>query len=348
MANALAQLSKEIQQRRFRPVYYFYGDEEYGKEQALRALIAAAVDPATRDFNLALYRGGDIDAATLGTMLGTPPIMAQRRLVVVREFAALKKQARRQLNGYIERPASDVMLILIVAAGTQTDVALEKIAGAFEFTAPQGAEATAWIVDHAREVHGAEISPETAEVLSSAVGTDLAVLASEIDKLASFSEGRIDNAAVEAVVGLRRGESVADFLDAVVRRNAATALRIVPGVLAQPKMNVVLILMQLTTQLLALGYGTTLRQRGIPERALYGELMNLLRSTNPYVGGPWGLAVARWTRAIPRWSAQDISHGLRVLLDADRAAKDTRASSEEQLLKNVVLALCTPTNRAAA
>jgi DNA polymerase-3 subunit delta len=57
------------------------------------------------------------------------------------------------------------------------------------------------------------------------------------------------------------------------------------------------------------------------------------------VGRPWGEAKSVWARAVERWSADDLRRGLRLLLEADVALKDTRVSSEEQVLLSLVLAL---------
>jgi hypothetical protein len=40
--------------------------------------------------------------------------------------------------------------------------------------------------------------------------------------------------------------------------------------------------------------------------------------------------------AMPRWDDASLSRALDALLQADRAAKETRLSSEEQLLRNVI------------
>src|SRR3982751_4554498 len=74
---------------------------------------------ATRDFNLETLRGAEITGEELGSLLGTPPMMAERRVVVVRDVGALRKDARRSLDQYLEHPASDVVLIAI--AGSKED-----------------------------------------------------------------------------------------------------------------------------------------------------------------------------------------------------------------------------------
>ena len=51
---------KSIRERKFAPVYYLHGEDDFLKDEAVRALVDAVVDPATRDFNLeVLPRSGD-------------------------------------------------------------------------------------------------------------------------------------------------------------------------------------------------------------------------------------------------------------------------------------------------
>ena len=73
-------LRAAIHDKQFSPAYYFFGEDEYLKEEGLRQLLGAAVDPATRDFNLDQRKGADLDAASLGSLLAMPPMMAEARL----------------------------------------------------------------------------------------------------------------------------------------------------------------------------------------------------------------------------------------------------------------------------
>ena len=106
---------KSLRERTFAPVYLVQGDDEYLKDDAVRQLIAAAVDPATRDFNLEVRRGGEIDGGALGSLLDTPPMMAERRVVVIRDLAALRKDAKATLDRYLKNPAPDTVLALVAS-----------------------------------------------------------------------------------------------------------------------------------------------------------------------------------------------------------------------------------------
>jgi DNA polymerase-3 subunit delta len=349
-ANAHKDLRRAIDERSFARAYCFYGDDEYRKDEKTRELIDAAVDPATRDFNLDVRRGGSIDAESVASLVATPPMMAERRVVVIREVNALKKDARAALDRYLENPSPDVVLLLVAPAGIKEDVPLIAKTAAVEFELLAGNQVPKWVVHYVTNSLRATITPGAVNLLISVVGNDLAQLAQELDKLVSYANGAtIDDDAVGAVVGVRRGETLGDLLDRVLAHDAPGALAMVDHVLAQPKTTAVSVVMALTTQTLALAWARAARDRGFPAVGIERELFSLLKeSGNAVTGRPWGEAVNAWSRAVPNWSAPELEAALDALLAADFAAKESRLSSDEQMIASLVLALCGPARRAAA
>jgi DNA polymerase-3 subunit delta len=335
-------LKRAMQDGSFEPVYYFHGEDDFLKDEATRRLVERAVDPATRDFNLELRRGGDLACETLDALLGMPPMMAERRVIVIRDVGALKKDARAALDRYLKRPAPDTIVVLVsVGAAGKPDKGILESATAVAFDLLTPEQVPQWITQRASEL-GAAISWPAALLLQQAVGNDLPQLHSELDKLVSYRRGAdIDEAAVADVVGVRRGETLSDLLDRVAQRDAAGALGIVPHVLTQSKTTAVSIVMALSTQMLALAWGRALRDRGIPAGRLEGEFFGLLKeSSSSYTGRPWGEAARAWARTVDRWSAPALDRALAALLAADCALKESRLSSDEQVLSSLVLALC--------
>lgn len=348
-ADAVKALRAAVRERNFAPVYFLHGEDDYSKELVVRELVDAAVDPATRDFNLDVRRGAELDAETIGSLLSTPPMMAERRVLVIRDVTALKKDARAMLDRYLKSPASDQVVVLTAPAGAKEDKALAGKPFAVEFEALTGARVPKWIEYYAKHELGCTIAPEAVRLLQDAAGTDLAQLKLELDKLGSFAAGGvITERAVSEVVGVRRGETLGDFLDAVGQRDARAALALLPGLLQQPKIAAVPIVMALTTQTLALAYALTLRERGIGGRRLVDELYNLLKSGSNFPGRSWGDAVAAWGRMVDHWTPRAVDEALEALLAADMALKGSRLSSDEQLLSTLVLTLCSDRRRRAA
>lgn len=348
-AHAHRDLRKGIQSRSFERAYYFHGDDEYLKDDMIRQMIDAVVDPSTRDFNFDIRRGNEVDAESLLSLLSTPPMLAERRLVIVRDVQALKKDARAALDRYLAAPAPDVVALLVAPMGVKVDASLMDVAAAVEFEPLTGDRVPKWVAHHVTTSLKSTITPGAVDLLISAVGNDLPQLAAELDKLASYVNGaEIDEDAVGAVVGIRRGETLGDLLDRVLAHDAPGALAIVDHVLAQPKTTAVTVVMALTTQTLALAWARAARDRGFPAVGIERELFNLLKEGNAYPGRPWGEAVSAWSRAVSRWTMVELERAIDALLAADFALKEARLSSDEQLLASLVLTLCGARQRAAA
>ena len=339
-----------IETRRFDPAYYFYGEDDFLKDETVRRLLDAAVDPTTRDFNLEIRRAADLDGEMLGSLLGTPPMMAERRALVVRDVGALKKDARGLLERYLASPPSDVVVVLTSPSGAKADKVLCERTTAVDFEPLSGARVPKWITHYVEHELQSRIAPDAVSLLQDAVGDDLAQLKTELDKLASYMDGgTIDEHAVGAVVGVRREETLGSFLDAVARRDVKAALARLPGLLQQPKLSGVQVVMALATQTLALAWGRAQRDRGTPIGRLASEFYALLKeSPSSYTGRSWSEAVNCWTSAVDRWTAADLDAGLDALLVADAMLKESRLSTEAQLLSNLVLSLCGASRRRAA
>jgi DNA polymerase-3 subunit delta len=359
-ASPLRVVQAAVQSRIFAPVYYLHGDDDFLKDQAIRDLLAAAIDPATRDFNCETRRAQEIDAETLGSLLATPPMLAERRALVLRDVGALKKAAREQLDRYLKHPAPDTLLVLVTPAGAKAEATIASKAESLEFAPLPPDRVRKWIAHHAGTALGVGITDDAVALLQDAVGNDLQTLAGELDKCASFALGAhvatddaratIDADAVTAVVGVRRGETVVDLLDAVARHDAKTASALVAHVLAQPKVTAVGVVISLSAQAFALAWGRARRDGGVPLNRLASEYFGFLKETGAFPGRPWGDAASAWTKAVDGWSAESCRRALELLLEADVALKETTVSNPEQILTSLVLALCAlrPRQRKAA
>src|SRR6185437_5231687 len=280
--SAMRAIKSALEQGTFDRVYLFHGDDDYLKEEKVRAVIDRATDPATRDFNLDMRRAAELDAGSLGLALDSLPMMAERRVVVVRDVTTLKKDAH-------------TVRVLVAASGTKPDAALMDAATVIDFRPLNEADLEKWVVHHASSL-GVTIEPAAVNLLCATTGNDLALLAGEIDKLRSYTNGApIGEAAIEAIVGVRHGETLGDLLDLVARRKSAEAVVLLGRMLAQPKMGGVPMVMALTTQTLAIGWLLAARDRGLAQHRFESELYGLLKE-NPssMVGRPWGEAGKSW------------------------------------------------------
>src|SRR5258708_8233088 len=110
------------------PVYLLYGDEDVLKDEAIRALVDTAVG-ANSDFNLDVRFASDLTPESFHALVNTPPMLADRRAVVVRGVEQLgkrKTKLRDEVVRYLASPNPTTVLVLVVAAGEEADADLVR------------------------------------------------------------------------------------------------------------------------------------------------------------------------------------------------------------------------------
>jgi DNA polymerase III subunit delta len=347
---ALKTLRDAIKRETFDGAYYVHGEDDFQKDDAVKQLVDAAIEPAMRDFNMEVLRAQEVDAKSLDAALSALPMLADRRIIVIRDASALKKDARKVLDAYLANPSPDILVILVEASGGKTDKELVKNATPLEFENLSADRIPRWISHYASTHFNSKISPAAADLLQTAVGTDLHQLVSELDKLASYANGReITEDDVAAIVGVKRGETMADFLDQVAQRNVSKSLELLPLILSQPKVSAVQLIMALTVQTIALAWGKARLKEGLSQSRLQGEYFAFLKQAgSAYTGRSWGSAASAWALSADRWSTASIDHALDALLEADRMLKETKISSDEQIMTTLILSMCVEEERIAA
>ena len=175
-------------------VFFLHGPDRFQRAEARDALVERYLDPATRDFNLDRLRGTEVDVESLASVLATPPMMAEFRVVVVTEVEALvgSAKARDVLLNLAAAPPPGLAAILVadVPRGSKAKVyrTLKTACRAAEFPAVSHDDVPGWLMARARASHGRELEPDAARALGAAVGNDLGVLARELEKLSDMVE----------------------------------------------------------------------------------------------------------------------------------------------------------------
>ena len=204
------------------PVYLLHGDEEVLKDEAIRALLDAAVG-TNRDFNLDVRYAADLTPESFDALVNTPPMLAERRAVVVRGVEQLgkrKTKLREEVARYVTKPNPTTVLVLVVAAGEEVDAELARGSSAVLIEPLAADRVPGWLHHHASTL-GVTLAPDAADLLLKAVGNDLSTLAQELGKLASLAAGAgraVTPDDVTSLVGVRRGETVVDLVDAAMER----------------------------------------------------------------------------------------------------------------------------------
>src|SRR6266550_3521585 len=331
------------------PVYLLYGDEDVLQDEAIRALVDATVG-TSRDFNLDVRFAADLTPESLNALVNTPPMLADRRAVVIRGVEQLgkrKTKLRDELLRYLASPNPTTLLVLVFAAGEERDAEIAEACTSVELTSLAAERVPRWL-QHRATTLGITLDPAATELLLKAVGNDLSTLSRELEKLASLGGDRSITAEdVSALVGVRRGETLFDLVEAALERRGARAAQLVEPVLEQAGMSGVKIISLLGTHLVGTALARAERDRGLQLARLPDALYRHIQSVRPYGLRSYKEEAARWTAWSGLWSTRELGHALRAALAADNALKTATLSGDRGILTQLVLGFAATTRAAA-
>ena len=317
--------------------YFLFGDEEYLKEQALSILLETHLDPTTRDFNYDQVRGGDVTPETLASLVATPPMMAEWRVVVLRDVQALATNARMRsmLEALIEKPTPGLLFVMLAqlppGKTAQFYTNLSKRATPVECAGISDADAPGWLIERANEA-GYEMAVDAARGLAGAIGTDLGVLTRELEKLYGYvgERRRIAKADIEALVGRLPRQDRWAWFDIVGERRFRDAREGLTILMESGESGVGLVI-GLGTHFLRLAVGAHGGQRALEEA---------LPPNQKWLAG-------RVLKQARGWTPAAVDACLEELLRADRLLK-SGGLTETQIMEELMLRIQTHAAQPAA
>lgn len=324
MAGSADPLAKALSKGARGGVWLIHGSDDWLREQAVQRLIEAHLDPATRDFNLDQIQATSLDAEALASICQTPPMMAEWRVVVVRDAQALAANARTRalLEDLVSK---DVPGLALVLSGDTSGAAIwnkvRKAGTAIEYKPLSMGDVPGWLVEQA-EARGVELDAPAARALAGAFGAELGMLTQELAKLVDYvgDRARIRIADVKEVVGHIPRINRWDWFDSVAAAKFAEA-RVALPVLLDSESGVGLLI----------GLGPQLLRIGI----LLGAGEQVLTESLP-PNQRW--LVRRIRDQAKRWNIETLDAALDDLLRADRLLKST-SLDERQVLDELMLRL---------
>ncbi len=236
-----------IKQGEVQSCYLMEGEEEYIKQQALRRLEDKLLPPALADMNLTELKNPDAD--TLIAACDTLPLMAERRVVVVRELDLLSsgkkseddtKQER--IVGYLEHICPETCLVFYMKgkadARKKLYLWLKKHAVIVDFSQMTESECVPWAVK-AMQQQAKSMTQDVAQQLVLTVGKDASLLRQEMDKLCAYvgERAEITRDDIEQICVHSTEYTVFQMVDAQVAGQMDRALRLLSALLREGQDN---------------------------------------------------------------------------------------------------------------
>lgn len=334
-------ITGEIAARKFAGIYLLMGEEGYFIDAVAEQLAASILDEAARAFNQITVYGRDSDAGQVVNLCRQMPMMGQYQVVIVKEAQQLKGLDK--LSLYTQKPSPTTILVIChKEKNVDRRSAFYKGCAAhgvvLESVRPRDYEIAAWLQQFIRR-RGMEIDPKALSMLTDHLGTDIAKIANELQKLTvSLPEGtrRITDRDIEANIGISKDFNNFELCKAVVTRDMARALMIADHFARNPKDNPLLLtVMALFSQfrdLFVVNYLRWLSRRRNQPFPSDQELMRLLRKNNTFILGEIKQNAALWDN-------RKVFQVLGLLREYDAKSKGmgSGGASDGELLRELLL-----------
>ncbi len=302
---------KHIQSGKLEPVYLLYGDENYLIEKSLKQITEKLISKEMKDFNYDLLYGEEVTGDAIINIATSFPMMAQRRLVIVKHVDRLNDSGRRLLLKYVKNPAPQTILVLV---SNRKDLKkfhkdlLKEVVGV-QFKSLTDPKILNWIFSSVRE-QGKEISPGAARLLLGRMGRSLQDIANEIEKLVQYSKDQIEitEETVEKVVGISRTFNIFEVWDSLGEKKFMRSAAIVRRMLEVGDSPVYMVTM-LTSYFSKLWMVKALQKKG----ASPGEIASQTH-TPPYF-------INKYVAQANKYSEIELMQNFQFLLEADRNLK---------------------------
>ena len=232
-------------------LYILSGQDDFSLVRSLEEIKREIDSQAVLAASTTTLDGQQVTLDQLRTVCETVPFLAGSRLVVIKGLLgrfAPKGKSRRQkkttrtnqndvyqsFGSCITRIPDSTVLVLIESVITKNNplfMELTDRAVVKTFPLLRDARLRQWIQKCVTE-EGGSISPRAADLLTKLVGSNLWIMASEINKLVLFTSGRrIEEGDVETVVSYTQQVSVFTMIDAIVEFKADAAERLLQQLL---------------------------------------------------------------------------------------------------------------------
>ena len=223
-------IMRDLKARKFSPIYILMGDEPYFIDRITDYIAENVMLPEERDFNQVILFGSDVTAAQIADMAREFPLMAQQRVVIVKEAQNLR--SAEALTKYAASPVASTVLVLCYKGGKVDRSLSAKVKGVgviFESKKKRDYELPGFIEGYLK-IQGAVIDRKAAVMIAEHIGADLSRLTSELDKvLLSLpkEDRRVTPEIVEAQIGVSKDFNVFELREAVINKNCFKANQII-------------------------------------------------------------------------------------------------------------------------
>jgi len=213
-----------------RPVYFFYGVEDYLIDEEIQKLLDQILSQKERGLNLHVFSGEEHRSQDIIQAAQTLPMFSQYRVVLVSETDRMDEEKIEALLKYMPAPSPTTCLILYgetLGLWKKHRAAIEEVGVMKEYSRLKGKSLISWMRNRMLE-RGKKLTEDAADYLVEVVGDHLHDLENALEKafLIVGKKQTIELSDAEGIASEVKVSTVFDLMDAIGHQNLEKALRI--------------------------------------------------------------------------------------------------------------------------
>ena len=324
---------QDIKAKKFQKIYFLHGEEAYYIDKITDAIIENALEEHERDFNQTIVYGKDSEPISTISEAKAYPMMAERRLVVIREAQDLKDKVE-ELLPYLENPSEQTIFVLNYKyknydSRKKAIKAAKKNGLVFKSDKISDYKLPDWINSYVKS-RGYGISSKACLLLADFLGGDLSKITNELDKLEILVEKgtTINEVHIEENIGISKDYNVFELSNAIGMRDVLKANKIADyfehNPKAGPMMVIVASLFTLHSQMMKVHFSANKSKDAIAKSL----------KMHPFVAG-------KMISAAKIYNPKKIAVNIAILHEYDLKSKGVNnpSTSGGQLLKEMIYKL---------
>lgn len=221
----------DIKSKKFEKIYFLHGEESFYIDKITNEIIENALEKHERDFNQTILYGKDSEAINIISIAKEYPMMAERRLVILKEAQDLK--SIEELTPYFEDPSEQTILVINYKYKKYDSrkkglKVASKHGVVFKSDKVPEYKLVQWINSFV-ESNNYKITTKASVLLSEFLGNDLNKIANEIEKLKILvnNETKINETHIEECIGISKDYNIYELINAISVHDVTKANTIV-------------------------------------------------------------------------------------------------------------------------
>lgn len=327
------QIKKNILKKTFSPIYYLYGEETYFIDELIHLIDKNALAEVERDFNAEIFFGGECTIGQILNACRSFPLMADRRLVIVKEAQYLNKKEWEKMLSYFQKPSITTVLVLGFKGkeGKLDKAAVKAIEAngtSMEFKRMYDKDIRNWTTTHIADA-GYEAEIGVVDIIVDFLGTNIGLIENELNKvfinLSSQKDKKITKSLIYDMINIDKEFNPFELRKALSKKDVYQSQMIAYRLAATTKQNPMIV----TINTLFRFFDNLL--------VVFSKKLTDAKSIQTEIGANW-FEANDYAEARKRYNIAAVQRNIQFILEADLMLKGMISSDmeEDHILKTLV------------